>query len=159
VGLCEVFVDDERERIRDHLMSIYPFFVEGPDLANIKQDGGLLLLSRLPVAASHGVVYESGCVGSDCLANKGFLHMRLAHPSSAASLDVYFSHTQDISAAALPGEPGGTTDAKEVLYSQLTSLFIASSLFGNLAGITFFFGDLNIPGEIPAHYAELGALR
>ena len=156
VGLCEVFVDDEREHIRESLASLYPFSLSGPDLANPKQDGGLLLMSRLSMVDSHSVVYDSGCAGSDCLANKGFLHMRLAHPSSAVSLDVFFSHTQDLSAFPAPGEPGPPSDPREVLYSQLRSLFVASTLFSDPAGShRFFFGDLNIPGEKPAHYGEL----
>jgi hypothetical protein len=139
VGLCEVFADDEREHIRDTLASLFPFSLTGPDLPNPKQDGGLLLMSRLSMVDWHSVVYDSGCVGFDCFANKGLLHMRLAHPSSAVSLDVFFSHTQDISAFPAPGEPGPPSEPREVLYSQLSSLFAASTLFGDPAGSHRFF--------------------
>jgi hypothetical protein len=155
VGLCEVFADDEREHISESLRSLYSFGISGPDLTNPKQDGGLLLLSRLPVLNWHGVVYDSGCAGSDCLSNKGFLHMRLAHPSSPVSLDVFFSHTQDLAAFPAPGEPGPPSDPRDVLYGQLLSLFLATESFADTGSHRFFFGDLNIPGENPTHYGEL----
>lgn len=78
VGLCEVFDDDDREKIRVALRMQYPHTREGPDEADLESDGGLLLLSKHPIESSHDTIFRE-CDGVDCFANKGVIHVRV-HP-------------------------------------------------------------------------------
>ena len=110
-GLCEVFVDGERERIRNSLQHIYPHFLEGPDEDYFESDGGLLLMSKHPILQSDQFIFRD-CASNDCYANKGILHMRIHPPQSPTDWDIFYSHAQDI-------VPSGGRDA---LYSQLSNL-------------------------------------
>ena len=64
VGLCECFVDGERNRVKAKLRDIYPWSLEGPDEADLESDGGLLLLSRHRVIARHQTIYRQ-CLGEE----------------------------------------------------------------------------------------------
>jgi hypothetical protein len=150
VGLCEVFANEEREKIRHSLSDIYGHHLEGPDEEDLESDGGLLLLSKHPVVPGTPaqIIYRE-CAGPDCLANKGVLYMKVRH-SSSMMYDVFFSHMQDIE--ALSTTSGGP---KNALYSQLTQFgqFIQSK--SDPTCPAFILGDLNIPGENITHYKEL----
>jgi endonuclease/exonuclease/phosphatase family metal-dependent hydrolase len=144
VGLCEVFSDGEREKIRGALNDLYPHFREGPDEADLESDGGLLLLSRHPLLAADDFIYRD-CDGDDCYANKGMIHIRVQSGSWPTPIDIFHTHAQDIS----------TDDGVDTLYAQLLKMqeFIQSR--ANPAFPAIVMGDLNIPGEIPQHYARL----
>lgn len=144
VGLCEVFSDGEREEIRGALNDLYPHFREGPDEADLESDGGLLLLSRHPLLAADDFIYRD-CDGDDCYANKGMIHIRVQSGSWPTPIDIFHTHAQDIS----------TDDGVDTLYAQLLKMqeFIQSR--ANPAFPAIVMGDLNIPGEIPQHYARL----
>lgn len=144
VGLCEVFADGEREMIRISLLPIYPHFQEGPDEADLESDGGLLLLSKHPILQHHQIIYRD-CVGNDCFANKGVIHIRVQPPNSPMPYDVFFSHTQNIE------EDGG----KGALYAQLTRMNQMVQDYADSNIPTLIMGDLNIPGEVPGHYNQL----
>jgi endonuclease/exonuclease/phosphatase family metal-dependent hydrolase len=139
VGLSEVWVGDERDEIREALGPWYPHALEGPSPHLPKvNNGGLLLLSSEPATATNSMIY-SHCDMQDCIAAKGILHMRLA------SVDVFLSHTQDIM----------TANGASALYAQLNEMnrFVESHRDPSLT--TLIMGDLNIPGENAAHYAQL----
>lgn len=144
VGLCEVFADGEREMIRISLLPIYPHFQEGPDEADLESDGGLLLLSKHPILQHHQIIYRD-CVGDDCFANKGVIHIRVQPPNSPMPYDIFFSHTQNIE------EDGG----KGALYAQLTRMNQMVQDYADSNIPTLIMGDLNIPGEVPGHYNQL----
>jgi endonuclease/exonuclease/phosphatase family metal-dependent hydrolase len=152
VGLCEVFADGERETIRNSLRNIYPFFRDGPDEADLKSDGGLLLLSRHPITVAHDIIYRD-CDGNDCYANKGMIHARVEANSWPTPFDVFFTHAQDIS----------TDDGVSTLYRQIhiMNVFIGTHGLPKIPKIIM--GDLNIPAENPQHYSkllnELGGVR
>lgn len=139
VGLSEVWVGDERDEIRKALAPWYPHWAEGPEAHLPKvSNGGLLLLSSEPATATNSMTY-SHCDRQDCLTAKGVLHMRLA------TVDVFLSHTQDIS----------TANGAPALYAQLNELntFVEGHRDPSLT--TLIMGDLNIPGENAGHYAQL----
>lgn len=144
VGLCEVFADDERDRIRSDLGAIYPFFREGPDEADLESDGGLLVLSRHPLLAANDMIYRD-CAGVDCFANKGVLHVRVRPPGSPTAYDLFYTHMQNID------EDGG----EDTLRAQLTALsqMITRHADPDIPAIVF--GDLNVPAFAPHHHADL----
>ncbi|WP_166462493.1 endonuclease/exonuclease/phosphatase family protein [Psychrobacillus vulpis] len=143
VGLCEVFDDSERTKIRNELRDLYPYFQEGPDEPDWDEDGGLLLLSKHSILAADYTVFQDSD-GFDYFANKGMIFIRIQPVSWPDTLNIFFSHTQDIS----------TNDGVNTLYSQLNAMnnFIAWPWRGQQHIIM---GDLNIPGENPQHYAQL----
>jgi endonuclease/exonuclease/phosphatase family metal-dependent hydrolase len=143
-GLCEVFSDGERDDIKNALRDLYPYAQEGPDEADLESDGGLLLLSRYPLLAIHSFIYRD-CDGDDCYANKGMIHIRVRAPAWPCAVDVFFTHAQDIS----------TDDGVSTLYAQLSSMQAFISTHADPALPAIVMGDLNIPGEIPEHYAQL----
>lgn len=144
VGLCEVFADGERDRIRGDLRSEYPFFVEGPDEDDLESDGGLLLLSRHPFLATSDLIYRD-CAGADCFANKGVLHVRVQPPGAPTAYDLFYTHMQNIE------EDGG----EDTLYSQLSVLNGMVQRDADAALPALVFGDLNIPATAANHYGQL----
>ncbi|MCP2293914.1 Metal-dependent hydrolase, endonuclease/exonuclease/phosphatase family [Nocardia amikacinitolerans] len=144
VGLCEVFKDSERDEIRTTVKDIYPYFREGPDQFGVNSDGGLLLLSRFPLLASNDFIFDA-CDGIDCWANKGVLHIRVRGTQWPTALDIFYSHTQNISTGA--GQP--------TLHAQIADMreFIEAHADHELPAIVM--GDLNIPAERTADYTRL----
>lgn len=144
VGLCEVFSDGERNRIRRAVADLYPHFQEGPDEADLESDGGLLVLSKHPVLETASFIYRD-CDGHDCFANKGMIHMRVKAPEWASALDVFYTHAQDIS----------TGNGTATLYAQLTKMheFMLQRRDPTLPAVIM--GDINIPAEDPRHYGQL----
>lgn len=144
VGLCEVFADGERDRIRRRLRSRYPHTRDGPDEADLESDGGLLLLSRWPITASADVIYRD-CDGADCFANKGMIHARIQAPGWPSAVDVFLTHAQNIE----------TDDGQAALYAQLDTMrdFVDRRSDRDLPALVL--GDLNIPGEQERHYRQL----
>jgi len=144
VGLCEVFDDDERDHIRHDLANTHPFFVEGPDEADLESDGGLLVLSRHPFTATSSLIYRD-CAGFDCFANKGVLHVRVQPPGVLAGWDLFYTHMQNIE----------EDDGDDTLFSQLSVLHDMIRRDADPVLPTIVFGDLNIPATIANHYREL----
>jgi len=144
VGLCEVFADDERDHIRHDLRNTYPFFVEGPDEADLESDGGLLLLSRHPFTATSSLIYRD-CAGFDCFANKGVLHVRVQPPGTPSGYDLFYTHMQNIE----------EEDGDDTLFSQLSVLHDMVKRDADPLLPTIVFGDINIPATVANHYGEL----
>lgn len=145
VGLCEVWVNSEREQIRKALKNIYPFFSEGPDEADHESDGGCLLLSKHEIISPSQIVY-SDAAGIDSLSNKGVLHIRIQTKRHVSPpYNIFYSHAQDIAVE------GGTA----ALYKQMSQLADFMSRAAHSDDPAFVMGDLNIPGEMPHHHNEL----
>lgn len=142
--LCEVFDDDEREMIRSQLSFLYPYYREGPDEADLDEDGGLLILSKYPILKHYQSIFRQ-CAGNDCWANKGVIHVRVHPFGSPTPCDIFFSHTQNIE------ETGG----KDALYAQLTHLDHMVRSHADPHIPTIIMGDLNIPAEVKVHYNQL----
>lgn len=144
VGLCEVFADGERDRIRSRLSHIYAYHREGPDEADLESDGGLLLLSKYQFLSQHSSIYRQ-CAGWDCLANKGVIHIRV-HPSqSPTPCDIFFTHTQNIE------ESGG----RNALYRQMTHLGHMAQAYSDPHIPALIMGDLNIPARNTNDYGQM----
>jgi endonuclease/exonuclease/phosphatase family metal-dependent hydrolase len=159
VGLCEVFVDSEREDLAHRLKHLYPYSQDSPDdgfafpvVGGSLEDGGLLLLSKHPIESST-VVFDDEA-GVDDEAAKGIIYARVKPPGSPVTYKIFFTHTQDIAPA------GG----REALYKQLAQLnmLVEASEFGippsflpDRDSVALIIGDLNIPGGNPGDYREL----
>ncbi len=74
--LEELFVNDWREALLAELASDYPYRTDlvGKDGAGgnpLRQDGGIIILSRWPIERQATMMFGGVCSGTDCLADKG----------------------------------------------------------------------------------------
>ncbi|MFO7546343.1 MAG: sphingomyelin phosphodiesterase [Trueperaceae bacterium] len=95
--LQEVFVDAWRERILYELAFAYPYRAElvGQDGARgfaLRQDGGILILSRWPIVRQAQLPFGSACSGTDCLADKGVAYAAVR--KGAFTYHVFGTHAQ-----------------------------------------------------------------
>src|SRR5205823_4886002 len=146
VGLCEMWTEDDRERITGELRDLYPYVLDGPhdpiDLVVTDVElmgGGLLLLSRHRIVASGSTVYRH-CSGDDCLTNKGVLHARVQRIGSPCPVDLFLTHTQ----APEPTIGGTVAGARAAVRAQITHLaaFIKASRDPVVPAMLF--GDFNV---------------
>ena len=73
-----------------------PYYVIGPDMGclNIRQDGGLMILSKYPIIECSAMTYSSSS-GSDRLASKGVIYARIQiGPSREDYIHVFNTHIQ-----------------------------------------------------------------
>ncbi len=78
IVLQEAFSDRHRERLVMQLADQYPYRtrVLGRD-GLIRQDGGVVILSRWPIEHEDQRLFGDVCAGTDCLAQKGVLYARI----------------------------------------------------------------------------------
>lgn len=91
--LEEVFHDKYREQLVEELTEAYPFVSEmlGED-SGLKQDGGVIMLSRWPIVAQDQILYGDACAGADCLATKGAIYLQIN--KQGRMVHVAGTHTQ-----------------------------------------------------------------
>jgi hypothetical protein len=137
VGVCEIYSDAEREEVWHKVIGTYPFHAEGPSNGGM-EDGGLLLLSRHPILppGPRQMIFTN-CVGTDCLSDKGALHISIQIPGAPTPCDFIFSHAQSTS------EEGGLA----VLHKQLTQMGAFLKTVTHPDRPAFIMGDLNVSGE------------
>jgi endonuclease/exonuclease/phosphatase family metal-dependent hydrolase len=71
IVLNEAFDDASRRKVVAGLSSTHPYVSEVPGRdRGLKQDGGIMVLSRWPIEAKDTLVYAD-CSGNDCWADKG----------------------------------------------------------------------------------------
>jgi len=105
---------------------------------------GLLLLSRHRIVASSATIYRQ-CAGEDCASDKGAMHVRI-HPDGApCDVDVFLSHTQNLTPLV-----GKKSDARDALADQVRHLaaFVASGRDARCPAILL--GDLNVDALDPS---------
>lgn len=75
IVLQEAFSDPHRERLVADLADRYPYRtrVLGQD-GLIRQDGGVVILSRWPIVKEDQRLFGDACAGTDCLAQKGVVY-------------------------------------------------------------------------------------
>ena len=88
----EVFMNKNRKKLLKALQSQYPYQTKpvGKDKF-IKQDGGVVLISRWPIEKEAQQLYEA-CAGSDCMATKGAVYARIN--KLGAIYHLFGTHTQ-----------------------------------------------------------------
>jgi hypothetical protein len=115
---------------------------------------GLLILSCHRIVASNGTIYRQ-CAGEDCASDKGAMHARLRPEGYPCDLDVFLSHTQNLTPLI-----GTRRAARDALSNQVRHLaaFVASCRDPRCPALLL--GDLNVdaldPSD-PALYEHLVA--
>lgn len=91
--LEEVFSDKYRNQLVEELVEAYPYVSEmlGED-KGLKQDGGVIMLSRWPIVAQDQILYGDACAGADCLATKGAIYLKIN--KQGRMIHVAGTHTQ-----------------------------------------------------------------
>ena len=115
-------------------------------------NGGLMLLSRHPIARSNRTIYHQSA-GEDSLSYKGALHARIRPHGHPCEYDVFLSHTQNLTPIA------GEDDAKEALGNQLRHLAAFIRSCREPAYPALLMGDLNVDAFDPAHRTLLDLLH
>jgi hypothetical protein len=184
IGLNEVWdEDDGKDQLVAKLCPTYPNFVRSVDATSVTEerpeDSGLMMFSKLPFVSlpnatfagidsesslgtnSNAIAYTrfATCSGTDCLASKGALMVRLLHPSSGRILNFVNTHMQaseDQSAirVAQMRQIRGQCETGAVSQPNLITTTLGLSL-SPLAGLCSWpnsewltlAGDHNIPGE------------
>lgn len=113
---------------------------------------GLFLLSRHPIVAANGTRYRQ-CSGEDCASDKGAMHVRIHPEGWPCDLDVFLSHTQNLTPLI-----GKKAAARSALAAQVRHLaaFVASCR--DSRGPALLIGDLNVDALDPSDpglYAHL----
>ncbi len=93
VVLSEVFDDTMRDAIVSSLGATHPHAsdVLGED-RGIKQDGGVVVLSRWPIESQEQLPFDKVCRGADCYADKGVLYVRIV--KDGARFHLFATHLQ-----------------------------------------------------------------
>lgn len=139
VGLCEMFVNDERAEVFHALSELFPHRLQGPDEHDLEEDGGLLLLSRHPIVASSATIYRQA-TNEDALANKGCLHAQIQKGNTR--YDVFVTHLQSQDSGGFPRT-----------VSQSRHLFSFVEAERDLHHPTLVMGDFNLNGLNPEQLA------
>ncbi len=148
VGLCEVFDNEEKDRIQENLRDVYPYSLKGPDKQNIYYNGGLLLLSKNEIVQNSQIVYSQGS-SFDNVTNKGVLYARVKASGHPTEYDIFLTHTQDAEASA---------DAPQKLRQQLRELAGFINQHSDPKTPTLLMGDLNVNGFNAGFYQEMLSL-
>jgi endonuclease/exonuclease/phosphatase family metal-dependent hydrolase len=93
IVFSEAFDNKVRNQLLADLSGEYPYRTRilGAD-GLIAQDGGVIIVSRWPIAAEAQRLFGDVCVGGDCWADKGVLYARLE--KQGQTYHVFASHTQ-----------------------------------------------------------------
>jgi len=95
--LQEAFIDVWRDRIIGELAAFYPYRGElvGRDGAGgfpLRQDGGIVILSRWPIVRQATLTFGTTCSGTDCLGDKGVAYVAVRKGSRTYHL--FGTHAQ-----------------------------------------------------------------
>jgi endonuclease/exonuclease/phosphatase family metal-dependent hydrolase len=95
--LQEAFIDAWRERLLHELAGAYPHRTEvvGQDGARgspLRQDGGIVILSRWPIVRQAQTTFGAVCSGTDCLADKGVAYAAVR--KGTTTYHVFTTHAQ-----------------------------------------------------------------
>jgi endonuclease/exonuclease/phosphatase family metal-dependent hydrolase len=123
--------------------------------ASLLLDGGLFLLSRHKIIASDATIYRN-CAGEDCGSEKGALHARIQPLGLPCPIDIFLSHTQNLTPKI------DQSKARSALAAQVRQLgaFVQSCRDHRCPALLL--GDLNVDaldesdrGLLDHLYAEL----
>jgi endonuclease/exonuclease/phosphatase family metal-dependent hydrolase len=136
---------EDRKLVRGKYGNFY--FVLGPDESNFAEDGGLVILSKLPIILASALVYKEES-GADALANKGALYARVdmeVPPKKRCYIHVFNTHTQ----------AQNDKNAKNVRIKQFEELakFIKMCT-GNDGYPIILMGDLNVVALKPQNWGK-----
>lgn len=150
VALNEVFEEKPREKLLDQLRTAWGdrfSVVVSPKPDDKRFMGGVAIATRLPVLATHTLIYSVGSspqkygLGADGFAAKGAVHMRIARGATQQEhfVDVFATHLES-----------KDDDIRAIQYKELAA-FIAEH--GDLHHPALILGDMNTRGD-PDHQAD-----
>jgi len=147
IVLSEAFDNSIRSQLLAGLAAEYPYRTKvlGAD-AGIEQDGGVIIVSRWPIAAQAQRAYADVCIGdtSDCLADKGVLYARVV--KHGQSHHIFASHTQ----------AGNSPERRQTRLRQfgIIKAFIDGRAIPDSEAV-FIAGDLNVDKYDAGEYAAM----
>ena len=128
-----------------------PYYIMGPDRGafNIRQDSGLVILSKYPIIEGGAMTYSSDS-GTDKLASKGIAYARIQiGPSADDYIHVFNTHIQ-------------SHDHSESRLSQISELvdYVTEIIKSDIDHIRpiLIAGDFNIAAEKPDNWMELAGI-
>lgn len=126
----------------------YPHEARGPRPDRTLLDGGLWVLSQLPITGSRTLEYpRSACSSYDCLANKGAVAVRLSVPGVPFPVEIITTHAQS----------GGKPEAERGREEQFRKLAAAFKP-GGADHPVIAAGDFNTDPRRPESYGLLASL-
>ena len=150
--LQEAFVDAWRERILDELADAYPYRGElvGHDGARglpLRQDGGIVILSRWPIVRQATMLFGATCSGLDCLSDKGVAYV--AVQKGERTYHLFGTHAQSTY--------GWRAPAVRAAQFELFSAFVAEQEIPE-DEVVLLAGDFNVDAYTPELESMLVAL-
>ncbi|MBL0408512.1 sphingomyelin phosphodiesterase, partial [Microvirga aerilata] len=93
IVFSEAFDDGVRNTLLERLRPEYPYQTQilGRD-TDVRQDGGVIIVSRWPIATEAQQPYGTTCAGIDCQAAKGVVYARIA--KGTRTYHLFGTHTQ-----------------------------------------------------------------
>lgn len=147
VVLQEAYSNRHRASILAGLAADYPHrtMILGDDRW-LRQDGGVIVLSRWPIAREQQLRFGDLCAGRDCLADKGAVYARIAKPDLTVNL--FATHLQ-----SGPAQRAIRARQLELIRGMIDALDIRPDEPVLIAG------DLNVGRLADARTGEFAAMR
>ena len=146
IVFSEAFDNSAREKLLNGLQSEYPYktTIVGTD-SGIRQDGGVIIVSKWPIEAEDQRTFGDDCSGDDCLSDKGVGYARINKQGKIFHL--FGTHTQ-----AWPTAAGQAT---RKIQFQIIKNFINSKNISETEPVLIA-GDLNVDKvNYPAEYQQM----
>jgi len=141
ITIQEAFHPRSAELIEE---SNYPYFRLGaPANSDAPLNSGLIILSEFPIESASSIDYEI-CMGWDCWANKGVLHVRVRVPGLPVPIEIYNTHMN----ANSGNDPVEAGKIREQQIAQLHEFIGFTRPAGTPA---FFAADFNFKPERPEY--------
>jgi endonuclease/exonuclease/phosphatase family metal-dependent hydrolase len=146
IVLQEAYSDRHRAALLAGLAAEYPHRTRilGADLW-LRQDGGVIVLSRWPIARQRQLRFGDLCAGRDCLADKGALYARIT--KLGQSVNLFATHLQS----------GQTQSAIRERQLELIKAMIDALAIGPDEPVLIA-GDLNVDRLADARTGEFAAM-
>ena len=151
--LQEAFVDGWRKDLVEDLAATYPYVGDlvGSDGARgfaLRQDGGVVILSRWPIVRTATMTFGSACSGTDCLADKGVTYVAIR--KGLRTYHLFGTHAQSV----FGWDPPGVRAAQFELFAR----FVAAQEIPE-DEVVLLAGDFNVNAATPELEAMLMTLR
>jgi hypothetical protein len=150
-SFCGVMVMDYRPNDRDARIVCSPYYVMGPDSGwlPLKQDGGLVILSRYPITACSAFTFKASS-GTDMLAGKGVLYARIQiGPREGDYIHIFNTHLQ-------------SHDYPETRRKNIEELLdFVGTVTGTDGGDSrpvIIMGDFNVASDVPLNWMDISGI-
>lgn len=151
--LQEVFVDGWREALLAELADAYPYrgSLVGRDGAGglvVRQDGGILILSRWPIVREATMTFGTTCSGTDCLGDKGVAYVAIR--KGERTYHVFGTHAQSSYGLNAP-------TVRAAQFERFAAFVSEQGIPED--EIVLLAGDFNVPAGTPELHSMLQTLR